>query len=176
MLIELSQSTASIPSSAGEALLQSRHFTSTRALTAQRDSSPIDYAFLPSLRTIEDPSTRDSLRVPLVPENFSPRRTGAHAPLLQDYDNVHRATIITAAADSTHVSAPSASEVHDNNAHHVDFHDVAEKLNQTAKSVSQGVEREAEVAGGFVKQLWGGLMDDVFGAKQRSRSTVGAAS
>ncbi|KAK4949209.1 hypothetical protein LTR28_007277, partial [Elasticomyces elasticus] len=54
-----------------------RHFNTSRALKAVNDSSTIDFAFLPDF----DRNSAESapIRVPLLPTNFFPPRTGVHA-------------------------------------------------------------------------------------------------
>lgn len=61
-----------------------RHFNTNRALKAVNDSSTIDFAYFPDF----DPDNAEgsALRVPLLPNNFSPARTGAHS--LESADNV----------------------------------------------------------------------------------------
>lgn len=56
-----------------------RHFNTSRTLKANKDTSTIDFAFLPT--NIFDPENPEAaIRVPLLPTNFFPNRTGAHAP------------------------------------------------------------------------------------------------
>jgi len=71
-----------------------------------------------------------------------------------------RPEIITASADSTHISAPAAMhEVHDNNT--VDFQGMAEQ-------VAQGTDKdERDQEGvGMIKEVLSGMFDDIFGAKK----------
>jgi hypothetical protein len=58
-----------------------RHFNTSRALKQVNDSSTIDFAYLPDFDpdNVEASSTL-MMRVPIMPDNFSPVRTGAHAP------------------------------------------------------------------------------------------------
>jgi hypothetical protein len=58
-----------------------RHFNTSRALKSVNDSSTIDFAYLPDFDpdNVEASSTL-MMRVPIMPDNFSPVRTGAHAP------------------------------------------------------------------------------------------------
>ncbi len=142
-----------------------------------KDNSTIDFAYFPSLPATPSPDADISLRVPLLPAAFFPPRnststststtsTPPRAPMA-DFDPEPATvgpTIITTSLESTHWSRPSAmSDVQDNSAHAVDFHEVAERMNMTAKKV----EEEVEVAGGMVRQIWKGLVDDVFGAKKK---------
>jgi hypothetical protein len=71
-----------------------------------------------------------------------------------------RPEIITASADSTHISAPAAMhEVHDNNT--VDFQGLAE-------GVAQGTDKlgKDQEGVGMIKEVLSGMFDDIFGAKK----------
>jgi len=71
-----------------------------------------------------------------------------------------RAEIITASADSTHISAPAAMhEVHDNNT--VDFQGMAERVAQGTNMA--GKDQEGI---GIIKEVLSGMFDDIFGAKK----------
>ena len=66
-------------------------------------------------------------------------------------------TIYTAAADSTHIHAPSAmSDVTEGN--HIDFQGMASK-------VTRNIQQPVEEAESMVKQIWNGLVEDVFDPK-----------
>lgn len=54
-----------------------RHFNTSRALKAVNDSSTIDFAYFPDFDP--DNAEASAIRVPLLPNNFSPARTGAHS-------------------------------------------------------------------------------------------------
>jgi hypothetical protein len=73
---------------------------------------------------------------------------------------IMRAEIITASADSTHISAPAAmQEVHDNNT--VDFQGMTERVAQgtdKAEKDNEGV--------GMIKEVLIGMFNDIFGAKK----------
>ena len=59
-----------------------RHFNTSRSLKAVNDSSTIDFAYFPDFDP--DNAQVSALRVPLLPNNFSPARTGAHSPEAAD--------------------------------------------------------------------------------------------
>ena len=68
-------------------------------------------------------------------------------------------TIMTVAADGTHIHAPSAlAEVSDNNS--IDFQGMAAKV---ASKFGKPVEEKV----GMARQIWGGLMDDILGPKSQ---------
>ena len=67
-----------------------RHFNTSRALKSVNDSSTIDFAYFPDFDP--DNAEASALRVPLLPTNFSPARTGAHS--LEAADSVCRRIIV----------------------------------------------------------------------------------
>jgi len=138
--------------------LPSRHFNTSRSLKAVNDSSTIDFAYFPD----HDPDTSEIPigRIPLI-STFTPSRTGGYG--MAEEIEVMRPTISTASADSTHISAPSAMhEVHDNSAMDIDYHGMAERISKAARKVSNTPIQEQP---GMIKEVWTGLMDDMFGSK-----------
>lgn len=57
-----------------------RHFNTSRELKSVKDTSTIDFAYLPSIEAVENDANAYVMRVPIIPDNYSPPRTGAHAP------------------------------------------------------------------------------------------------
>ena len=73
-----------------------------------------------------------------------------------------RPEISTAAADSTHISAPRAfSEVHDNTA--VDVAALAERLASATRVVGTAAQEEL----GTVKRVWNGFLEDLLGGPRK---------
>jgi hypothetical protein len=124
-----------------------RHFNTSRSLKAVKDSSTIDFAFIPDF----DPDTRSApveMRVPVILSTTSARVTETEEPVMVP-------TVHTVGATSTHVHAPSAMfDMTD----HIDFQSMASQVTKLTKPVEEGV--------GMVRQLWTGLVDDIFGPKQ----------
>ncbi|KAI9671707.1 MAG: hypothetical protein M1831_003235 [Alyxoria varia] len=153
-----------------------RNINTTRSLKAPKDASTVDFAIMPQEFSGASSSVRTSelSRVPLLHNNYTPDRSGAHAPAVSDFDESapRGPTIATLAADSTHVSAPSPmADVHDNNAAPVDWHDVAHRMEDVSRSVGErvaarGSEGEAKEDQGVFKQVWEGLVEDVLGRKR----------
>ena len=56
-----------------------RHFNTSRALKSVRDTSTIDFAYLPDVEGHFDEAA-EVMRVPIILANFSRPTTGAHAP------------------------------------------------------------------------------------------------
>lgn len=61
-----------------------RHFNTSRELKQPKDTSTMDFAYFPDL----DPDNVDAnllaMRVPIIPDNYYPPRTGAHAPEVEE--------------------------------------------------------------------------------------------
>ncbi|KAI9815001.1 MAG: hypothetical protein M1827_002844 [Pycnora praestabilis] len=138
----------------------SRTFNTSRALKTVKDTSFIDLTFLP--RFEPEAQKHDSLRVPLLPDNFS---LGAYQHPKEAEEAVIRPEISTASHESTHISAPSAlSDVLDNASIHFDPYNLPEHVYVAASKItSTPVQKLKE--NGFMSELWTGLLDDVFGKK-----------
>ncbi|KAF1997537.1 hypothetical protein P154DRAFT_524743 [Amniculicola lignicola CBS 123094] len=133
-----------------------RHFNTSRSLKSVNDSSTIDFAYLPDY----DPDSGETpvLRVPILPQTqLSEATKSATAADLDEGIDVMLPTIMTVAADGTHIYAPSAmSEVSDNNS--IDFQGMAAKV---ASKLSAPINAD----GSMTKQILNSLVDDVFGPK-----------
>jgi len=132
-------------------------------MNTSRDNSTIDFAYMPSMT--ETTAQNDSMRMPLLPNNYNPQRESNphHAPI----ESVTRPEISTVSADGTHIDSPSAmSEVTDNHALEMDVYDLTKKVSNAAAmkvtGMSVGELKEPSVA----KQFFGGLLDDIFGPKK----------
>ncbi|KAM0711511.1 hypothetical protein Q7P35_000877 [Cladosporium inversicolor] len=130
-----------------------RHFNTSRALKSVNDSSTIDFAYLPDFDpdNVEASSTL-MMRVPIMPDNFSPVRTGAHAPEVETI--VPKAEIVSASPFS--IVLPM-SDSHDGHANGIDFHAVTDFM---TSAVKKPVEKQV----GVVKEIWNSMLDDVMGA------------
>lgn len=134
-----------------------RHFNTSRELKAPKDTSTIDFAYIPDF----DPDLNRSplgIQVPILPTTVSPNPSYSFASALAAAEaeeaEVQLPMIHTVSA---HFHAPAAmSEVHDNNA--IDFQGMAF---QVASKLARPVEEGASMA----RQIWGGFVDDVLGPK-----------
>jgi hypothetical protein len=134
-----------------------RHFNTSRALKANNDSSTIDFAYLPE--NIFDPENPEAaIRVPLLPTNFFPHRTGAHA-LEAEEEAVLKPMVNSISTDGADDRISTIAELSDNNAMSIDFQGMAERVAAaTKKNVSPMIEQSS-----ILKQLWTGLVEDVRG-------------
>lgn len=141
-----------------------RHFNTSRTLKAVNDTSTIDFAYLPDFNP--DLGTEaPKMRVPFVPDAL-PQKTGGVAYGEEVEEEVMRPEISTVAADSTHISAPSAmSDVHDNASVEIDFTSIVDKVQAAAKRVTGTVPAEEQ---GVVREVWDGFLEDIFGPKRKA--------
>ncbi|GAB1743774.1 hypothetical protein NU219Hw_g694t1 [Hortaea werneckii] len=131
-----------------------RHFNTSRELKQPKDTSTMDFAYFPDL----DPDHVDAnlaMRVPIIPDNYSPPRTGAHAPEVEEMIVV-KPQIVTASADAVYLPMADLSDGH---AMNVDFHSMADRVATNLRRMRLPVEQQA----GVMKQLWSDMIDDLFG-------------
>jgi hypothetical protein len=151
-----------------------RHFNTSRSLKAVNDSSTIDFAYLPNMAPdlIDD---EGQVRVPIIPTNFSPPRTGAHAPEQEEVSwptesaqrnghtdclqIVHRPEISTMSLDAVYLPMSDLSDGHSLN---IDFHAMADRVAANLRRMKVPVEEQA----GLMKQLWNDMVDDITGSKK----------
>lgn len=136
-------------------------------------SPTVDRTIFPSLSSdaATNPINRDQsiIRVPYLPDTFT--RTSSTVPRQQEATDdqvVFRAEISTVAHESTHPHPPSAlSDVVDNGAISLDPYDLATKVSHAARRILSDnkvvATKQDEGVTGVFKQVWSGLMDDVFG-------------
>lgn len=107
------------------------------------------------------------MRIPLLPNNFSPlRRSPAHQEAVE---SVIRPEISTVSADGTHIASPSPmSEVTDNHAIELDPYDLTAKVNAAAKQMGELPSKKMKDVGVF-KELWLSMLDDLLGGKKVGR-------
>lgn len=132
-------------------------FTTASAARARLDSSAIDYAVMPSRDALfPSSSSEPALRMPLLPDSFNV----SHKPDTPD-GPVAMPEISVVAAHPENVSAVSAlTEVEGMAADGVELRFVHE------------LEKPKVKEGGMIRDLWKGLMDDVFGEESKGRPAV----
>lgn len=147
-------------------------FHSTQSPSAGAAVLTIDCAFLPSLNAaaaaadVADEFAQ--VRVPLLPDNFSPARPLPNfAPEAVDAP-LPLGEIVVMAADPTSVNAVSAlTEVEGMGADGVELRfDYGGSSNSGSGS---GSSTSGEYAGGMLKDLWKGLVDDVLGGSSNNK-------
>lgn len=167
-------------SSSSESSKTVRHFNTTRSLKAVGDTSTIDFAFLPTVEYAAADGY-SQVRVPIIPTNFNPSRTGAHA--LEDTETVSTTPATISSLQSLiiylfqvvmkpEISSMSAdtvflpmSDLHDGHAMNVDFHAMADSVAASIRKLKVPVEEQA----GLMKQIWSDMVDDMLGSKQKPK-------
>ncbi|KAI4245038.1 MAG: hypothetical protein L6R40_002637 [Gallowayella cf. fulva] len=127
------------------------------------DESSIDFTYMPQ-HALEEAAPPEVIRIPRLPHNFSKT---SHEEAVE---SVVRPQISLVSANSTHIESPSAmSDVTDNHAVELDPFDLTNKVTAAASMMAElPLEKVREA--GTVRQLWSGLMDDLFGSKSMSRA------
>ena len=137
----------------------SRHFNTSRANKSVGDSSTIDFAYLPNFDgTLDD--GHSNIRVPIVPDAYDTK--SKDVPHLAPDGPIMKPEIYTVTQTQADTHAPTAmSEVADNHAADMDPFGLTETVGKAARKVVDKAGGEA----GIVKQVWDGLLDDLFGKK-----------
>ncbi|QIW97080.1 hypothetical protein AMS68_002598 [Peltaster fructicola] len=130
---------------------ETRQFTTSQQHQAARDTSTIDFFYFPDIDHDVDPAAQ-MMRVPILPDNYNPPRTGAHAAEAEMV--VHKPEINAMSLDS--VFLPMA-ELHDGHAMGVDFHAMADRVAANVRNLKAPVEEQASM----MKQLWNDMIDDM---------------
>lgn len=131
------------------------------------DTSSIDFAYMPK-HTLEEATPPEVIRIPLLPHNFFPPRT--EQGLEEAVEPVVRPEISLVSANGTHIENPSAmSEVTDNHAIPLDPYDLTSKVTAAATKTAEDAVDKIRKAG-TVRELWSGLLDDLFGSKRMAKA------
>jgi hypothetical protein len=133
-------------------------FNTSAPKQAARDTSTIDFFFFPEVPA--DPPTNPfaKLRVPLLPDNYAPDRSATSAHAVESLDEaVPRPEIMIVASHPEDVLPAAMSEVVQNEG----IESSIEDLTKAFKSAGTDESKEPST----LQQLWGGVLDDIFGAK-----------
>lgn len=129
-------------------------FTSSAARPARSDVSTLDYMVLPNLRESQS-GFASNVRVPIMPDNYNVQHASPEPvaePLVQGQINV-------IAADPDTVCVAPLTEVEGMNLDGVELKFAHEQPKQEPES-------------GMLKDIWKGLVDDVFGGASKGRLAV----
>jgi len=133
-------------------------FRTSAPKQAAHDKSTIDFFFFPEVP--EPPPTNPfaRLRVPLLPDNYSPDRSANSAHAIETPDHaVPRQEIHIIANHPDNVQPAAMSEVVGNDGIDVD-------ISQLTAGFTDTPSKDKEEPG-VLKELWSGVIDDIFGAK-----------
>lgn len=136
-------------------------FKTSAPQQASRDNSTIDFFFLPQM-PIEQPANHFNIRVPILPDNQSPHHSARTPEVL---DSAIPPPEISIVSHHPEVMVASAmTEVVGNAAMEEDVEVLsrAAELKQVWKSTTTSSNKDSAT----LKQLWNGVLDDVFGSKK----------
>ena len=140
-------------------------FRTSAPKQAARDSSTIDFFFLPNVPEPPPINPFTKLRVPLLPDNYNPDRSSTSAHAIEAPDEaVPRPEISIVASHPENVVPAAMSEVVGNDGLDVDIGAL------TAGFTSTAVEGLKEP--GVFKELWTSIVDDIFGPKGDSQKSA----
>jgi hypothetical protein len=133
-------------------------FRSSAQKQAAHDSSTIDFFFFPE---IPEPPPRNpfaKLRVPLLPDNYTPNRSPDSGHSLEELDAALPGPEISIVASHPEDVVPATiSEVVGNDGLDVD-------ITQLTGAFSNAIGKEDKQSG-VLKELWTGFLDDILGPK-----------
>ncbi|RDL37932.1 Uncharacterized protein BP5553_05365 [Venustampulla echinocandica] len=135
-------------------------FRSSAPKQAVRDASTMDHFTFPQIPDVpSNPFAK--LRVPLLPDNYSPDRSPESGLMVEAADEaVFRPEINVCASHPENVAPAALSEVVGNEALEVD-------LGQLTAGFSSSADADSKEPG-VLKELWSGLVDDLIGSKAGS--------
>jgi hypothetical protein len=133
-------------------------FQTSAPKQAVHDSSTIDFFFFPDVPEPPPKNPFAKLRVPLLPDNYTPNRSPDSGHSLEELDTAIPAPEISiVASHPEHVVPATISEVVGNDGIDVDITHLTKAFTKASDKVSKEP--------GVVKELWSGFLDDILGPK-----------
>jgi len=137
-------------------------FRSSAPKAARNDSSTIDFFFFPDPPAEPPANPFSKLRVPLLPDNYNPDRSAGSGNEAESADEaVPRPEIVIVASHPEDVTPAAMTEVVGNDGLEIDLKDLTRAFNEKVEELKENGET------GMFKEVWTGILDDVFGAKQK---------
>jgi hypothetical protein len=133
-------------------------FRTSAPVQAAHDSSTIDFFFFPEIPPEAPKNPFSKLRVPLLPDNYTPDRSADSAHAMESLDEaVPRPEILIVASHPEDVAPAAMTEVVGNDG-------VEQDIDELTKSFKHDVEEIKEP--GILKELWSGFVDDLLPPKK----------
>ena len=134
-------------------------FRTSAPTQAAHDSSTIDSFTFPEVPDEPPLNPFARLRVPLLPDNYSPDRSANSVHAAEAFDApLAKPEIHIVAAHPEHVAPAALSEVVGNDGVDVDLSSLTKEFNTKPLEVLEDP--------GVFKELFNGMIDDIFGAKK----------
>lgn len=131
-------------------------FTTSSAPRAQADTSTIDFFRLPASASLYSAAAVPTLRVPLLPDSF----TLFHEPETLDPPLPTAEISVVAANPDTVMAVSPLTEVEGMGADGIELGFV--------HGLGEG--KKGEEDGGMIRDLWKGLLEDVFGEEKKGKT------
>jgi hypothetical protein len=134
-------------------------FRTSAPKPAAHDSSTIDFFTFPEIPEEPPANPFAKLRVPLLPDNYNPDRSATSAHAAEAFDAPLAAPEIHIVASHPERVQPAAlSEVVGNDGVEMDLSSLTRGFTSTPSTALKEP--------GMVKELWTGIVDDIFGSKK----------
>jgi hypothetical protein len=134
-------------------------FRTSAPVQAAHDTSTIDFFFFPEIPPPPPTNPFSKLRVPLLPDNYNPDRSPDSAHAVESLDEaVPRPEIMIVASHPEDVVPAAMTEVVGNDG-------VEQHIDELTKSFKHDDIEEVKEPS-VLKELWSGLVDDLFGPKK----------
>jgi hypothetical protein len=135
-------------------------FRTSAPKQAAHDSSTIDFFTFPEIPEEPPANPYATLRVPLLPDNYFPDRSANSAHAVETFDApLPPPEIHIVAAHPERIAPVALSEVVGNDGLDMDLSQLIKGFSSTHLATRKEP--------GVVKELWGGLIDDIFGSKPK---------
>jgi len=139
-------------------------FRTSAPKQAVRDTSTIDFFYFPEVPEPPPANPFAKLRVPLLPDNYTPDRSADSPHAVETLDSAVPSPEIHIVASHPEQVLPAAmSEVVGNDGLDVDIGELTSGFSNTPKEATEP---------NVFKELWGGLVDDILGPKASSKVAV----
>jgi hypothetical protein len=133
-------------------------FQTSAPKQAVHDSSTIDFFFFPDVPEPPPKNPFAKLRVPLLPDNYTPNRSPDSGHSLEELDTAVPAPEISIVASHPEDVVPATiSEVVGNDGLDVD-------ITHFTKAFTKTSDKDTKEPG-LLKELWSGIVDDILGPK-----------
>jgi len=140
-------------------------FRTSAPKQAAHDTSTIDFFTFPEIPEAPPANPFSRLRVPLLPDNYTPDRSANSAHAVETLDTaIPTQEIHIIASHPENVQPAAMSEVVGNDGIDVDIGQLTAGFSNTPLMDLKEP--------GVLKELWSGLVDDVFGAKAAPKASV----
>lgn len=134
-------------------------FRTSAPVSAAHDNSTIDFFTFPEIPEEPPVNPYARMRVPLLPDNYTPDRSANSAHAAEAFDApVPKQEIHIVAAHPERVAPAALSEVVGNDGMEVDLQSLTKGFSEAAEKVIKEP--------GVIKELLSGMVDDIFGAKK----------